>query len=268
MPEVHEAAQRGFTEGADSYNRGRPGYPEAIVNWLQTRVGLAPEKQVLELGAGTGKFTRSLALTGAQVHVIEPVPAMRSHLLHSVPSARPMPGSAEAIGMEDHSVDAVVCAQSFHWFASSRTLAEIARVLKPGGMLGLVWNIPDEQVPWVAALEAVLRPFEATAPHAYRRGTWRSVFPDEHFHPLALTEYQHSHAGSVHRVVIERVLSLSYVANLVPAERDTLMARVELLLTAQPDTRGRVEIEFPYRTHAYHCQVRGGADATAVGRPA
>jgi SAM-dependent methyltransferase len=257
MPEVHDAAQSGFTEGAASYSRGRPGYPEDIVKWLQTQVGLAPGKQVLELGAGTGKFTRSLALTGAQVFVVEPVPAMLHHLRESVPAARPMPGSAEAIGMEDHSVDAVVCAQSFHWFASSRALAEMARVLKPGGMLGLVWNVPDEEVPWVAALEAVLRPFEATAPHAYRRGTWRSVFPDEHFTPLTFTEYQHSHTGSVQRVVIERVLSLSYVANLIPAERDGLMERVKVLLTVQPDTRGRVEIEFPYRTHAYHCQVRG-----------
>jgi hypothetical protein len=74
---------------------------------------------------------------------------------------------------------------------------------------------------------------------------------------LTFTEYQHSHTGSVQRVVIERVLSLSYVANLIPAERDGLMERVKVLLTVQPDTRGRVEIEFPYRTHAYHCQVRG-----------
>ncbi|MBS0418184.1 MAG: methyltransferase domain-containing protein [Proteobacteria bacterium] len=257
MPEVHDAAQRGFTAGAASYTRGRPGYPPDIVKWLQTQVGLAPGKQVLELGAGTGKFTASLALTGAQVHVIEPVSAMLSHLRESVPAAIAMSGTAEAIGMEDRSVDAVVCAQSFHWFASSQALAEMARVLKPGGMLGLVWNVPDEEVPWVAALEAVLRPFESTAPHAYRRGTWRSVFPSEHFMPLAFTEYPHSHTGSVQRVVVERVLSLSYVAGLVPAERDGLMERIRLLLTVQPDTRGRVEIEFPYRTHAYHCKVRG-----------
>ncbi len=255
MADVHDAAQRGFTEGAAYYSRGRPGYPEEILKWLQTQLRLAPGKQALELGAGTGKFTRCLALSGAQIYVVEPVPAMLSHLLQEVPSASPVPGAAESIGIEAGWADAVVCAQSFHWFATRETLTEVARVLKPGGVLGLVWNIPDECVPWVAALESILRPFEATAPHAYRRGTWRSVFPDARFSPLQMTEYQHLHVGTVQRVVIERVLSLSYVANLLPGERTGLLERLEVFLATQPDTRGRLENEFPYRTQAWHCQL-------------
>jgi SAM-dependent methyltransferase len=265
MGDVHDAAQRGFTEGAAHYDRGRPGYPEEILTWLQTQLRLTPGKQALELGAGTGKFTRCLSLTGAQVHVVEPVPAMLSHLLQDVPAALPVPGSAESIGIEASCVDAVVCAQSFHWFATRETLTEVARVLKPGGVLGLVWNIPDECVPWVAALESILRPFEATAPHAYRRGTWRSVFPDARFSPLQMIEYQHSHVGSVRRVIIERVLSLSYVANLQPGERSSLLERLEVFLATQPDTRGRVQIEFPYRTQAWHCQLHG--DRGLPGKP-
>jgi SAM-dependent methyltransferase len=256
MADIHDAAQRGFTEGAAYYSRARPGYPEEILKWLQTQLRLTPGQEVLELGAGTGKFTRCLSLTGAQVYVVEPVAAMLNHLQQDVPSARPAPGSAESIGIEAGRVDAVVCAQSFHWFATRETLTEIARVLKPGGVLGLVWNIPDECVPWVAALESILRPFEATAPHAYRRGTWRSVFPDARFSPLQMTEYQHSHVGTVQRVIIERVLSLSYVANLPPSERTGLLDRLQVFLATQPDTRGRVEIEFPYRTQAWHCQLR------------
>lgn len=255
MAGVHDAAQRGFTEGAAFYCRGRPGYPEDIIKWLQTQLELTPGKQALELGAGTGKFTRCLTLTGAQVYVVEPVPAMLNHLLQDVPSAWPLSGSAESIALEADRVDAVVCAQSFHWFATRETLTEVARVLKPGGILGLVWNIPDECVPWVAALESILRPFEATAPHAYRRGTWRSVFPDSRFSPLQMIEYPHSHVGSVQRVVIERVLSLSYVAGLPPSERSELMGRIERLLETQPDTRDRAEIEFPYRTQAWHCRL-------------
>jgi ubiquinone/menaquinone biosynthesis C-methylase UbiE len=256
MGDIHDAAQRGFTEGAANYSRGRPGYPEEILKWLQTQLRLTPGKQALELGAGTGKFTRCLSLTGAQVYVVEPVAAMLSHLLQDVPSAWPIPGSAEAIGMDAGRVDAVVCAQSFHWFATRATLTEVARVLKPGGILGLIWNIPDECVPWVAAMEAILRPYEATAPHAYRRGTWRSVFPDARFSQLEMTEYQHSHVGTVQRVVIERALSLSYVANLPPSERAELIERIKLLLETQPDTHGRVAIDFPYRTQAWHCQLR------------
>jgi hypothetical protein len=101
----------------------------------------------------------------------------------------------------------------------------------------------------------MLRPYEATAPHAYRRGTWRSVFPDERFTPLQMTEYQHVHVGTVQRVIIERVLSLSYVANLPPSERTNLVERIEVLLATQPDTCGRSDIEFPYRTQAWHCQL-------------
>ena len=138
MADIHDAAQRGFAGGAAYYSRGRPGYPEEILKWLQTQLRLAPGKQALELGAGTGKFTRCLSLTGAQIYVVEPVPAMLSHLQQDVPSAWPVPGSAEAIGIEASRVDAVVCAQSFHWFATRETLTEIARVLKPGGVLGLV----------------------------------------------------------------------------------------------------------------------------------
>lgn len=255
MGAIHDAAQRGFTEGAVNYSRGRPGYPEEMLKWLQTQLRLTPGRQALELGAGTGKFTRCLSLTGAQVYVVEPVAAMLSHLLQDVPSVSPVPGSAEAIGMDAGCVDVVVCAQAFHWFATRETLTEVARVLRPGGAFGLVWNIPDECVPWVAALEAILRPYESTAPYAYRRGTWRSVFPDERFSKLQMTEYQHSHVGTVQRVIIERAMSLSYVAGLPPRERAELVARIESLLATQPDTHGRVEIEFPYRTQAWHCQL-------------
>jgi len=255
MTEVHTAAWRGFTEAAASYHRARPGYPPEIITWLQTQLALAPGKRALELGAGTGKFTQCLTLTGAQLDVIEPVLAMRAHLLENAPAARVVSGSAESIGLEDNTVDAVLCAQSFHWFATRAVLTEIRRVLKPGGALGLVWNLPDERVPWVAVLEGILRPLEAAAPYAFRRGTWREIFPDERFSQLECFEFQHVNTGTTQCVIVDRVRSLSYIANLPPAQQQEIIEKTKDVIRTHPALGGRRQIEFPYRTYAYHCQV-------------
>jgi SAM-dependent methyltransferase len=252
MTAIHQSAQQGFTVAAASYGRGRPGYPVDILGWLRTQIGLAPGKRALEVGAGTGKFTQYIAATGADVSVVEPVSAMRAQLLQDIPTARVISGSAESIDLEAGAVDAVLCAQSFHWFATRAVLGEFARVLKPHGVLGLVWNMPDERVPWVAALEAILKPLEDVSPYAYRRGIWREIFPHAEFSDLALAEYQHSHAGAPNDVIVERVLSLSYIANLPQEQRDEVMERIRQLVAAEPDLTGRSQIEFPYRTYAYH----------------
>jgi ubiquinone/menaquinone biosynthesis C-methylase UbiE len=117
-------------------------------------LGLRAGKVVLDLGAGTGKFTRMLLATGASVIAVEPVPQMLEQLAHTAPDSKAIVGAAERIPLADSAVDAVVCAQAFHWFATSAALAEIRRVLKPGGVLGLIWNVRNESVEWVARLTA------------------------------------------------------------------------------------------------------------------
>ena len=152
MIDVHHAAQSGFSKASSAYVSGRPGYPKKIDSWLRDTLGMCPSKIVVDLGAGTGKFTAHLVPTGADVIAVEPVPQMLDELRKSYPSVCAKEGSATRIPLDDESADALFCAQAFHWFASTEALDEIRRVLKPGGIFGLIWNIRDETADWVAAL--------------------------------------------------------------------------------------------------------------------
>jgi SAM-dependent methyltransferase len=149
---VHRDERRGrassFGEVAGAYQRARPGYPDDAVLWLTG----AETCDVVDLGAGTGKLTRSLVGLGHRVTAVEPLPAMIEQLRVAAPLATALQGSAEAIPLPDASADVVVCAQAFHWFEHGTALPEIARVLRPGGRLGIVWNTRDDREPWVAQL--------------------------------------------------------------------------------------------------------------------
>jgi SAM-dependent methyltransferase len=149
-PELPDHVERATSFGsvADSYERARPGYPDDAVLWL---VG-EPPCDVVDLGAGTGKLTRSLVALGHRVTAVEPLPEMLAQLRGSVPDAVALAGSAESMPLADGSADVVVAAQAFHWFDHGPALAEIARVLRPGGRLALVWNTRDDTEAWVAEL--------------------------------------------------------------------------------------------------------------------
>jgi SAM-dependent methyltransferase len=133
---------------ADAYERARPGYPDEAVGWL---AGDEP-CDVVDLGAGTGKLTRSLVALGHRVTAVEPLEEMLAQLRHAVPRATAVQGSAEEIPLPDGSADVVTCAQAFHWFDHAAALSEMARVLRPGGRLALVWNTRDDSQGWVAEL--------------------------------------------------------------------------------------------------------------------
>ncbi|MGO4280954.1 class I SAM-dependent methyltransferase [Cupriavidus sp. RAF20_2] len=255
MTAIHNAAAQGFAAQADTYARGRPEYPAELAHWLHDTLGLAPGKSVVDLGAGTGKFTRLLAATGASVVAVEPVAEMRAQLAAKLPDATVLAGTAEAIPLPDASVHAVVCAQAFHWFANPAAMAEIRRVLRPGGKLGLVWNVRDESVDWVARLTAIMTPFEGDAPRYYR-GDWKRVFPAEGFGPLRLTEFPYTHTGAPEQVIVDRVMSVSFIASLPPAQQDAVRAQLHDVIATDPALRGQTAVAFPYTTAAY-CAERG-----------
>src|SRR5947207_12290 len=183
MPDIHHAAAAGYATKPDTYVKGRPDYPPQVEDWLRSDLALAKGKTAVDLGAGTGKFLPFIRRTEATIVAIEPVPAMLAKLVDLNPAVEAKLGSAEHIPLADASIDAVVCAQSFHWFASKGALVEIRRVLKPGGLLGLIWNVRDESVRWVAALTGIFDRYEGDAPR-YRTQAWRRLFPADGFGPL------------------------------------------------------------------------------------
>lgn len=143
---------RSFGSVADSYDRGRPSYPPEAVAWL---VGDQP-RTVLEVGAGTGKLTEVLVALGHEVHATDPDDAMLARLRERLPDVPTSVASAEELPAADGSYDVVVAGQAFHWFDHDRALAEIARALRPGGRLALVWNERDQRIPWVKRLGRII----------------------------------------------------------------------------------------------------------------
>lgn len=235
--DVHPQAALGFSRSAGAYDRGRPEYPAEAIAWLAERLDLRAGRTVLDLAAGTGKLTRPLATTGASVVAVEPLEAMRAAI---GPPARVLAGTAEAIPLDDASVDAVTVAQAFHWFDHDRALAEIHRVVRPGGALALVWNtrVRDHEVH--AAVDAIIDPYRHGVP-AHAHGAWRAPLERSSlFEPIEEREFanvQRLDAGGL----ADRVGSISFVASLDDPERATLLARVRAL--ASDST-----VELPYRT--------------------
>lgn len=136
-----------FASVADVYERGRPEYPPAVVGAFTAELGVAPGAPVLDLAAGTGKLTRALLAAGFDVVAVEPQAPLRARIATVVGRRRVREGVAEAIPLSDASVDAVTVADGFHWFNHAEALAEIRRVLTPGGGLAVLSTVPD----WSAA---------------------------------------------------------------------------------------------------------------------
>lgn len=146
MEADRETRARSFGSVAAIYERARPGYPDEAVRWLAGEEAY----DVVDLGAGTGKLTRSLVAQGHRVTAVEPSPQMLAQLQAAVPDATAVRGSAESIPLADGAADVVTVAQAFHWFDQPVALREIARVLRRGGRIALVWNARDDTEAWVA----------------------------------------------------------------------------------------------------------------------
>ncbi len=218
---VHPSVLAGFGSAAGAYERARPTYPPEAVAWLAERLGIGPGRSVVDLAAGTGKLTRALAATGARVVAVEPVAEMRAR----IEGAEAVEGYAESIPLPDGFAHCVTVAQAFHWFATHDALAEIARVLRPGGRLGLIWNrrVTDDplQQAFTDAVET-LRTSEQT--HASDR--WRAAFDkQELFGPLDEAEFRWDRELDGEGLA-ELASSISFVAVAPPAEREPLLERV------------------------------------------
>ncbi len=219
------AATAGYARAAPAYERGRPGYPQAAVDFLAARLRLGPGRTVVDLAAGTGKLTRPLLATGAEVVAVEPVAEMRAAL---PVGARALDGTAEAIPLTTASAGAVAVAQAFHWFDGEAALAEIHRVLRPGGALALVWNRRRMDEPLNQAIEELTDPYRGQ-PSTFHTGAWRVAFErtklfgpfEEHVFP----NVQSLDADGL----ADRIASISFIAALDESERTTVVRAARAL---------------------------------------
>jgi SAM-dependent methyltransferase len=245
MPgDTHDAAQRrrqasSFGAAAAAYERGRPPYPPEAVDWLLPQGA----SRVLDLGAGTGKLTRELLDRGLDVVAVEPSEGMREQLARAVPGAAVYAGSAEEIPLPDRSVDAVLVAQAWHWVDRGRAVPEVARVLVPGGRLGLVWNIRDEREDWVAELGRILHD-----PGDHQRGDRGIIGPP--FGPVEHRDVEWTHRLSRDEL-IDLAASRSYVITMTDQERAAVLAGVAHLAGRRLGPAGAGELALPYVTECY-----------------
>ncbi|WP_087544157.1 class I SAM-dependent methyltransferase [Acinetobacter sp. WCHA29] len=251
---LHPSAQKGFSLGAELYQQVRPSYPPEIVVWLQDQLKVGENSTVIDLGSGTGKFLPFLLQTQAKVIAVEPVTAMREQLEQRYNTVECLQTSSDQLLVKDESINAIICAQSFHWFSNIETLKEMYRVLIPTGHVGLLWNQRDITVDWVKALADEIVPFEADTPR-YHSEKWKQVFEQQQlFQFNGLQTFQLKHTGTVEQVVSKRLLSTSFIAAMPEHQQQQLKARFEQIVFDFTGQTAQDQIDFPYTTFAYHFQ--------------
>jgi SAM-dependent methyltransferase len=234
-----------FGRAAGDYERGRPDYPTDAVAWM-----LEPAQQagravrVADVGAGTGKLTRVLVDLGADAVAVDPDPDMLTALHRGLPTVPTFPGSGERLPLPDGAVDAVVFGQAWHWVDPAEASVEVTRVLRPGGILGLVWNIRDESVPWVRRLTEIMHGSHAEELLA---GEGPVVTP-----PLgALEERTWTWSRPVDRATLTAMVrSRSYIIT-APAEERERIETAAATLFDEVGAVGDALVDLPYRTHAF-----------------
>jgi SAM-dependent methyltransferase len=245
-----------FGAAAELYDRIRPTYPAEALTWALTAGNGG--KRVVDLGAGTGIMTRVLVGLGYDVVAVEPDQLMRERLVAASPGVHALAGAAELIPLPEGSVDGVVAAQSYHWFDPARSLAEIARVIRPGGAFAAIWNDRDESVPWVRQYTDII---EGVAGSAGRHDVSRhrsdpaSVNFGERFTAAENATFQHETTQTA-AGLLDLMHSRSYYLTGSPALRAELDEQVRALVAEHPDLRGREEFPLPYVTTVFRATRR------------
>jgi SAM-dependent methyltransferase len=246
--ELHPLAQV-FADVADDYERGRPGYSPAAVAAVRDALALPPGARIADVGAGTGKLTRALiaAPEGFDVVAVEPLAGMREALRAALGAGvEVLAGAAEALPLAAASVDAVACGDAFHWFDGARAVPELARVIRPGGGLALLWNNANAvrlDVPWGAELGRLLRDARPEHPGFTGEQGREAVDASDAFGPLTRVDVDRVHRSS-RALLLAYIASISYVAVLPEAQRAALLGQVDGLLARH----GVEALELPLRT--------------------
>ncbi|TDZ75595.1 class I SAM-dependent methyltransferase [Mycobacteroides salmoniphilum] len=235
MPDAKAEPSLSFGSQAAAYERGRPSYPPEAIDWLLP----AGAHDVLDLGAGTGKLTTRLVERGLNVVAVDPLAEMLEVLSNSLPDTPALLGSAEEIPLPDNSVDAVLVAQAWHWVDPERAIPEVARVLRPGGRLGLVWNTRDERLGWVADLGKIIGSEDDPFNHAV---SLPAPFTGQERHQVEWTSYLTPQA------LLDMVASRSYCITAPEAARKKTLQQVRELLATHPALAQSTGLALPYVT--------------------
>jgi SAM-dependent methyltransferase len=241
-----EAADRllhgsSFGAAAAAYAEHRPGYAEAAVRWALEPVRDGRPVRVADVGAGTGKLTATLIGLGAEVTAVEPDPQMLAELRRTMPEVRSVPGSAEEIPLPDASLNAVLAGQAMHWFDMNRALPEIARVLRPGGVLAGLWNVDDDRVGWVAGLAEMSKRKSSVTLTTWRGSAAKSRQEQllgeasDLFSAAEVGEFGHGQVRTADSL-LATIGTHSHLLVMEEAERARLLARVGDFLRSQPET--------------------------------
>lgn len=237
---------RVFGRAAGIYDAARPGYPAEAVAWLTEGV----DGPVLDLGAGTGKLTAALVASGHAVTAVDPSPEMLRVLAERVPGVEALLGTAESLPLPDASVDLVTVAQAWHWVDRDVAIPEVARVLRPGGRLGLLWNDRDEGVEWVRELGELMGAGEASS------GEDEEPALAPPFGPVERHDVRW-----VQRLTLDGLLDLarsrSYFITKDPEAQAAVIASLRRLHAEHPDLAGAETIELPYVTRCYRARLEG-----------
>jgi SAM-dependent methyltransferase len=235
VTQFRQARSLSFGSEAAAYERGRPSYPPEAIDWLLP----AGAKDVLDLGAGTGKLTTRLVERGLDVVAVDPIAEMLEMLRTSLPATPALLGTAEEIPLADNSVDAVLVAQAWHWFNPERAIPEVARVLRPGGRLGLVWNTRDERLGWVRELGNIIG---RDGDPVRDKVTLPDPFNEVERHHVEWTNYLTPQA------LIDLVASRSYCITSPAEVRTKTLDQVRELLATHPALANAGGLALPYVT--------------------
>jgi SAM-dependent methyltransferase len=243
-----------FGTVSEDYDRFRPGPTAATLDWL------LPDgaRDALDLGAGTGALTSLLAERIAHVTAVEPDARMRAVLTRRVPDADVREGAGEALPVPDASQDAVLASSAWHWVDAGRAVPEAARVLRPGGTLGVLWTSMDRDVAWIDALQRTLRAHLAPVAPRGGRGPRALALPDAAAAAFDPVEGPHL-VRFTHRFTVDSLVGLAgtYSAMIIHPDRDALTDRLRVTLEADPRFAGPDGVEIPMVSRCFRARRRG-----------
>lgn len=243
--DLHARRADSFGAQAEAYAEHRPDYPVAAIRWALEPLGTSERLDVLDLAAGTGKLTAGLVAEGHRVTAVEPNEQMLSELVRRVHDVRALPGHAEHIPVRDESVDAVFVGTAFHWFDQEKALPEIARVLRPGGVLAAMWVEPDLDVQWLAEFERV----SVTSVESQRHDPV-DVMAHPSFTPLERNTFPHVHRRESPEALVAWVNTHSRMLVISDEERAVSNEKMLEFLRARPETSNG-PIDVPMRAEVF-----------------